>query len=426
MSLKKNISILFFGNVISQLLPLFATPVVARLYTPSDFGQFSVIFTLILIGTSVASNKFEQAIPLPKNNKKAYLLFRLSIVVLLLSCFTLISVGYALLLISPNLISSELYSIKTLTFILIGILFLSLNQIYAFWLNRHEKFWVLSTNKILTNTVNVISMVGFGFLNTGKIGLIFSDCLSRFSSYIHSYIFCKSRMDSGNNWFLLLPTTIKVKLLVKTFREYKLYPLYVVPANFINVIANNLYIFAFAIIYESYNLGLVTMATKLILVPMDVLVTSVNKSLMQPMANKYREFGECRSIFINTFKFLILIPLPFILIEILFLDELTLLVLGEEWAELSTVIYIMTPMFYSYFVSGVLSVTLISLGKQKLNFLLQFFLFFLLVIVFCLSYVFNLKFFDALILYSLTVTIYNVLSLYSFYKIASGFKFFSN
>lgn len=59
------------GSVLGQLVMLLATPIITRLYSPSDFGILSLYTMVVSVLLVFATLKYELAIPLPKENKKA-------------------------------------------------------------------------------------------------------------------------------------------------------------------------------------------------------------------------------------------------------------------------------------------------------------------------------------------------------------------
>jgi len=73
----KNAAFLIGSNGFAQIITLLLYPLIARLFTPGEFGQLAVIVSLHSLLATAASVRYEQAIVLPENDAQAADLFRL-------------------------------------------------------------------------------------------------------------------------------------------------------------------------------------------------------------------------------------------------------------------------------------------------------------------------------------------------------------
>jgi O-antigen/teichoic acid export membrane protein len=69
------------GIVIAQALPLAITPILTRLYSPSDFGIFAIFVAIVGIFSVMATARYEQAILLPSSHDEAISLTALSVII---------------------------------------------------------------------------------------------------------------------------------------------------------------------------------------------------------------------------------------------------------------------------------------------------------------------------------------------------------
>ena len=67
----RNILTLMGGNIISQSLPIAISPILTRIYTPADFGLFSILISISMIFGSISNGRYELAIMLPQNEEDA-------------------------------------------------------------------------------------------------------------------------------------------------------------------------------------------------------------------------------------------------------------------------------------------------------------------------------------------------------------------
>ena len=98
----KDVLILMLGTVISQAVPLLASFILTRIYTPNDFGLFQVYFSVSMILSVAVTFRYEMAIMLPEKDDD-------SRHVLVLSC--LISLVFSIFIFLLVLIFRDQFSI---------------------------------------------------------------------------------------------------------------------------------------------------------------------------------------------------------------------------------------------------------------------------------------------------------------------------
>lgn len=62
---------LLTGNVLAQLIGIIFIPVITRLFTPDDFGIYTLFITIVVFLGIFSTLRYEIAIALPSDNKKA-------------------------------------------------------------------------------------------------------------------------------------------------------------------------------------------------------------------------------------------------------------------------------------------------------------------------------------------------------------------
>ena len=67
----RNVMTLLTGSVIAQFIPLLLTPILSRLFSPEEFGLFAFYISIITLFSAIATGRYELAILLPKDDKKA-------------------------------------------------------------------------------------------------------------------------------------------------------------------------------------------------------------------------------------------------------------------------------------------------------------------------------------------------------------------
>src|SRR5690554_2779748 len=75
----RNVLILAGGTMISQIIVLASLPILTHLYSPADYGTYSVFTSVIAMLLMVVSLSYEYAITLPEADKEASTILRLSL-----------------------------------------------------------------------------------------------------------------------------------------------------------------------------------------------------------------------------------------------------------------------------------------------------------------------------------------------------------
>ena len=75
----KNVLTLISGTTIAQGITIAISPILSRIYSPSDFGIFAAFSSVIAMISLIIGGRYEVAILLPKKDEDAANLFALSV-----------------------------------------------------------------------------------------------------------------------------------------------------------------------------------------------------------------------------------------------------------------------------------------------------------------------------------------------------------
>src|ERR1041385_6491754 len=90
----RKISILLIGSGVAQILNFVFISFLTRLYQPEQFGSQAVFFTIAFYGSILFTGKYELALVIPRELKKASSIVRLSIKLLLFFSAVFVPVFY--------------------------------------------------------------------------------------------------------------------------------------------------------------------------------------------------------------------------------------------------------------------------------------------------------------------------------------------
>ena len=141
-----NVISLAKGMSVAQLAPLLATPILTRLYTPSDFGLVSIFISLLSISSIIATGRYELAITLPKSQEESYRLIKISSVLSLIFSLCIFIIIFFYNNAIANLFDAG--SIASWLFLLPPFIYISsLSRTYYFYSIRSKLFKHISNSK---------------------------------------------------------------------------------------------------------------------------------------------------------------------------------------------------------------------------------------------------------------------------------------
>lgn len=155
---RRNVLTLLSGTALAQVIPLLAAPVLARLYTPEQFGALALLLAVANPISLVVCGRYELTVVLPREDAQANLLARLGLV--LAVCITLL-LGLAIVLFRDPL-SALLGGPAALWPLLLAPLLFGLMGFFQplnNWLIRKEAFRAMGVNKMVqTSGITLVSL----------------------------------------------------------------------------------------------------------------------------------------------------------------------------------------------------------------------------------------------------------------------------
>ncbi|WP_026816623.1 lipopolysaccharide biosynthesis protein [Arenimonas composti] len=150
MSFLKNAATLSVGNAAAQAINFIGIALLARLYTPSQFGAFAIVLGIATVGGVAAPCRYDMTILLPRSDRVANLALWTA-----LSLATAISVALSLVILGTWLVTGKAWAgfwweIGAIT------LGMAALQTYAFKRNREKRY----KHTVLVQLVRALAIVG--------------------------------------------------------------------------------------------------------------------------------------------------------------------------------------------------------------------------------------------------------------------------
>ena len=397
---------LISGTTISQIVPVAAAPILARIYHPEDYGVLGIYMSVVGLISVISTLAYTNAIMLPASELEANKL--VSLCLRLVGLTTLIALVIVLFL--SNYISSTFNSPRLKFWILfapLSLLMNGINGVFSMYASRLKKFKLLSFNRVFCTIGTVITSLIVGLITKSEIGLF----MGLFVNQILGSIYLTYQTLKNTSFKTLDFLKYEWKTVA---RKYINFPKYSLSADFINNFTNQIPIFMLSRYANPASVGYYGMSNRMLGLPSTFISSSIGEVFRQRAAKDYAESGTCRPIFIKTFKTLLLISIVPFAVLMLFGADIFAFIFGEKWRFAGIYTQITGPLFLFKFVVSPLTYVYIITEKQKEDFILH-----LLFVVLGIATLFiGLKYYNS-VTTALGIFVFSYCAIYMIYLIRS-------
>lgn len=297
---RKGVLVILGGTASGQLLALLAAPVLSRLYTPADFGTFTVISSLTLTVGTVAAMRFDLAISLPEQDRDAHGLVLLGFLAILVST----TVGSAIVLLFGSTIASgfdqqdlrQWLWLVPPTAAAMGA-FLVLNQLTI----RQRRYGAVGRRNVLQQAVTVGTQLcaGAAHLRPGGLilGLGLGQAVGAVSLLRGSQLTGRQARDGRG--------PIRLWALASRYRRF---PLLLAPSGLVNALGLQLPVILIALWYGSSVAGWLGLTQRVLSLPVTLLGAAIAQVYLGELSRMARTGGgRTHLLFTSTSRNLILV-----------------------------------------------------------------------------------------------------------------------
>lgn len=367
----RNVSILVSGTAISLIVIVLTTPLLTRLYTPEEFGGYSIYVSILYTTSVMASLMYESAIPLPKDEDDAVNLLSLSLIIVSgMSVLCLIGVWLfrqfmASMVNIPHL--EEYLWLLPLSLFGFGVF-----QVLNTWLIRGEAYPFMAKGKVFMNMSQVFSQISLGLLHFGPAGLVAGEVVGRIvgSSTVLRLSFesIKARLHQ-----------INLKQTGVLANRYRYFPLISSWSSILSVASGHLPVFFIAATFGSKAAGLYMLGQRVLSIP-DALIGFSVKQVYFASATKQKRSTATplNSLFWQMVWKLTGVSSLIICIIVAVAPWTFGHVFGEGWIESGTYIQVMAILFFFQMVVNPITANFYVFEAQHLHLVGEFIRFVLL------------------------------------------------
>ena len=352
----RNVGMLAVGAAAGQGVIVLASPVLARLYDPHEFGAFAVYTSVMFAVVSCATLRYDLAVLLPRDDEEAW-----TVLVLALHVVVAVTVLSALLgfLAGGSLARwTDARGLESLLVVLpLSVLGAGVFQALSAWSARRQTFPVAARTHVSQNVVRVTVQTLLGLAGAGPGGLVAGDAVGRLAGGTAIAAGLRARG-------VLLRRRPAVGEILAAARRYRGFPLLSSWGSLLNQVGIHLPAVLLAGLYGAEVSGLYALGHRVINLP----VALVGQSLAQVYASHASGLAEdgqrMRRLFFRSAAVLLALGIvPFGLLGLAG-PQLFALVFGSRWTEAGSYVQILSVMYLCQFVVTPLSQTLNLLERQ--------------------------------------------------------------
>ena len=319
----RNIFTLMTGTAVAQAIPILASPLLTRLYTPEDFGIFGIFMSIVTIGAIFVTGRYDYAILLSKTKNETNHLISLS----MYSSFLLSIITYILLFNYQGILTNYFNNLKIDIWIMlipISILFTAYFQTFSAVLNRNKDYIKMSKVKVMISISVLLLTIIFAFIINRNLGQIYGYLFGHiFVSFYLFYFLYK------NNYIY----RIQISKIKYVFFKHIKFLKFSTPSDIFNSFSNIGFPLLISIAFNPIVTGLYYLSNKIIRLPLSLIFSSISGVYTQKAAELYnkKEYIELIKLTNNIQKRILIILLPFSILVSLISPFLFGFVFGEDW-----------------------------------------------------------------------------------------------
>ncbi len=345
------------GTALGQAIVVLASPVLARLYTPEDFGILAVYSSMLGIISVVASLRYELAIPLPEDDRDATALLVLSLgIVVVVSLLTGIGIWLSGKQITRWANAPDLQ--PYLWLLPLGIGMVGSYQAFNYWAVRKQAFGRIATTRLYQGAGAVTIQITFGLLKIRPFGLLLGQIIGQ-AAGAASLAKLTSRTASS----------ISFVRIARIAKRYCRFPLFSSPSGLLNSMGLQLPAILLTAFYGPQVTGWFALGQKVVGLPMSLLGQAVAQVYLGTVSGLHRENNaDIELIFLKTARRLLFWGSIPVVILVLIGPQLFSFLFGSGWREAGSYVQLLAVMFLFQFIIVPLSQTMNILERLDLQF----------------------------------------------------------
>jgi O-antigen/teichoic acid export membrane protein len=350
----KNIIALVSGTALAQVVNFAFSILLARLYTPADFGVLSVFLTIVSFAIVVSAGKYDVALVASQNREEAKGLASLGIIITIIAA-VLTLLGVWIVYATPINIYQQNPVRRWFYFIPVSIMLLSVFQVLWMWNVREKRFKSISFIRPLEAfVINGLCIILKGYK---AFGLLAGTLSGQFISA--SIITVMSFSKEGKGIFFT-----PFKRLKELALKYSDFPKINILQGFVETLQMGMVILVATNYFSAAEVGFYAYCMRVLQAPARLVTLPLAHVFFAEASEQYREgkplYPLVKRVTYQAGLWLIAIPVVLIVAG----PMLFRIIFGAQWQEAGVYAAILSPWIFLDMIRGPIVQVASIIGKQ--------------------------------------------------------------
>jgi O-antigen/teichoic acid export membrane protein len=352
----RNVILTLSGSTVSQVIPIVGTLLLARIFSPAEFGFFSVWFGFVIFFGVCFTGRYETSFAIEADGEPrllAVISTILLVVVIVCMLFLFLSIASLFDMRVLDTLSNRMVYLAVLS----G-MFLAISQVWQSWVAADGNYAVLNWFRLIPAALITVFQIIAGLLHPQAESLMLA----------YAAGLCFTIMAYQKKMPVHLQ---KIQGLAKDififYKKNKAYPIWSLPADMVSSATAMMPVLLISKNFGAEQAGLFAMSLRILGVPLGLLGKSVLDVFKRIAAEGFKNKGNCKTEFVSTFKILLLGSVIFVSISAVIMDEAFAILFGSEWSGAAKLSLVLLPLFGFRFIASPLSYLVYIAGRQKLD-----------------------------------------------------------
>lgn len=355
---------LMSGRIGSMAIGVAGTPIIARLFSPDDYGVAAVFLAAATVTAGVTPAGYQRAVLFPREEKVAARLLALALLVsLALTALSLLVYGAATVM-SPDF-GRALRIGNVLWLLPLAALALAARDAVTVALLRASKFSTIAAVDITQSAVIAASRIAWGLVaGSAALGLITGHIVGLIVAFAIA-------LRSSWPWLTAGARGLSLKRLASLAAEYRDYPLFRVPARLAFITADQLPTIALGLLFPPATVGFFAMANRVAALPLQAASRSLSDAVLRKAIGE--RHGE-RAVSPGISKaagLLVVVGIPIFTLMHFQGSEVLTWFLGARWFDAGQMLEIMAVYLFFAWIGSAFTPVFETLRKNKLQLVLH-------------------------------------------------------
>jgi O-antigen/teichoic acid export membrane protein len=355
----RSVAMLTTGSSISQAVGIASMLVLARIYAPEEFGNYTLFFAIAGLLSLVATAKYDAAVFIARGSSEAA-----QIAILAASVSTLL--GILILAFAPfsGLVLGGFAKQPILFMVLLAAATTSggLMAATTAWATQIHEFGAVTIARLVQALAAAAISIGLGLAGWDATGLMLGFVIGQSLLCVYLVI----RLGFMRHVRRFTWRTARVRA-----RRNASFPKFMLASELINYVGANLISFVTSPLFGAAALGQYSLGFRMATMPINLIGQSMNSVFKTAISPQHLEPSQIPAMYRTTFVRLCAIGLVLTLPLMVAGPLIMRLAFGAKWAPAGLYVQILAPLIFVRFVVGPLTAIAIRAGRQRLDTMLQ-------------------------------------------------------